>query len=352
MNAILSPLLEHESIELSEKPGLWKKQILPAGKFNYKGETIDFDEIGREAKSAFDAKALDQVAFQLADSGNNHNFDPRNYRGELVDVDYQPGKGTFGVYDFSKFPDVQDLLTKNPKFGVSAQIERNLERGDGKKFKYAFSHVLGTLNPRVTGMKPWERVQLSNDANWDEVLDLSATEVKSAVTDTKKEEKETYSLSKEEYEKFQTFLKTLDEVEESEIGLSNGEDGEEQDEAITLANQRAEDALKLARQSEIKLAKSEWNSKSAELVRDGVPPKMLELAQPLMERPDSDVKSIQLSNSESLDPKSIVLSVLEEAKGTIDLSAAKGHEYNGSEDGEENDPAWKAFRDQFFADQF
>jgi hypothetical protein len=346
MTTIVSPLVEQDTVELSQSKGLYKKQILPRGKFSYEGETIDFDAIAQEAVDAFSAGAMDQVAFQLADDKNRHNWDPKNYRGDVKAVELADD-GVYATIDFSNYPDMQELVTKNPKFGVSATIERNIKRGDGQQFGHAFSQVLGTLNPKVNGMKPWEAVTLSNAD--DEVIDLTDMEVKSAVTKPDVKD-EGITLSKEEYDQFTHFLKTLNEVEDNDVNLSNEE--EEENPAIKLANERAETALRSARQSEIKLAKSEWERNSAALVRDGVPPKMLELAKSLMERPDSDVKPIQLSKSESLDPKSIVLSVLEEAKGTIDLSEGKGHQYDGSEDGEANDPAWTAFRDDFFQNQF
>lgn len=350
MTTIVSPLVQTDSINLSDEgKAVYRKQILPRGKFQYEGETIDFDSIAKDAVQAFQDGALDQVAFQLADDKNRHNWDPKNYRGDVKAVELAED-GVYATIDFSHYPDMQKLVKSNPKFGVSATIERNLKRGDGKEFRHAFSQVLGTLNPKVNGMKPWEAVTLSKDDN-DEVIDLTDAEVTSAVTkpDEKKTE-EGITLSKEEYEKFQNFMSTLDEVDKMEF--SNGDGGEEENPAIKLANERAESALRMARESEIKLAASEWKGQRAELLNDGVPPVMLSKADALMARPDSDVKPIQLSNSETLDPKAIVLSVLEEAKGTIDLSAGKGHEYNGSESNDEDDPTWKAFRDEFFADQF
>lgn len=345
MTTIISPLVERDTIKLSQGEGLYRKQILPRGTFNYEGEVVDFDAIAKDAKEAFEAGALDQVAFQLADGGNRHNFDPKNYRGEIKSIELADD-GVYATIDFSHYPDMKDLVTKNPKFGVSAQIERNVKRGDGKEFRHAFSHVLGTLNPRVTGMKPWEAITLSKTD--DEVIDLTDMEVTSAVT--KPKETEGITLSKEEYEKFTAFLTSLDEAEE--ITLSKTEDKEEENPAIKLANERADNALKLARGNEIKLAKSEWRGARAELISAGVPPVMLSKADALMERPDSDVKPIQLSNTESLDPKAIVLAVLEEAKGIVDLSKPEGHGFNGSESSDEDDPAFKAFRDDFFADQF
>lgn len=356
MTTIVSPLVQHEAIKLSEGKSVFRKQILPRGKFNYEGEVIDFDTIAQDAVQAFKDGALDQVAFQLADDKNRHNWDPKNYRGDVKAVELADD-GVYATIDFSHYPDMQELVSKNPKFGVSATIERNLKRGDGKEYRHAFSQVLGTLNPKVNGMKPWEAVTLSQAS--DEVIDLTDAEVTSAVT-TKPEEKKTeegVTLSKEEYEKFQGFMKTLEEVDKMEFSNQGegGDGGSATDDAtakaIQLANERAENALKLARQAELKFAASDWSQRGSALIRDGVPPAMIELAKPLMERPDTDVKPIQLSESESLDPKAIVLSVLEAAKGTIDLSAAKGHEFDGSEKSED-DPEFEKWRDQFFADQF
>jgi hypothetical protein len=346
MTTIISPLVERDTIKLSQGEGLYRKQILPRGTFNYEGEVIDFDTIAKDAKEAFEAGALDQVAFQLADDKNRHNWDPKNYRGDVKAIELTDD-GVYATIDFSHYPDMKDLVTKNPKFGVSATIERNVKRGDGKEFRHAFSQVLGTLNPKVAGMKPWEAVALSKTED-EVVIDLTDMEVTSAVTNPK--ETEGITLSKEEYDKFTAFLTSLDEADE--ITLSKPEDKEEENPAIKLANERADNALKLARGNEIKLAKSEWKGARAELISAGVPPVMLSKADALMERPDSDIKPIQLSNTESLDPKAIVLAVLEEAKGIVDLSKPEGHGFSGSEVSDDDDPAFKAFRDEFFADQF
>lgn len=351
MTTIVSPLVQQPTIKLSEGKALFRKQILPRGKFNYEGEIIDFDTIAKDAVEAFEAGAMDQVAFQLADDKNRHNWDPKNYRGEVKAVELADD-GVYATIDFSHYPDMQKLVKSNPKFGVSATIERNIQRGDGQSFKHAFSQVLGTLNPKVNGMKPWEAVTLSQSEN-DEVIDLTDMEVTSAVTKPdEKAKEEGITLSKEEYDRFKSFLTDLEKAGNLEFSAPEGGENEEENPAIKLANERAENALKLAREGQIELAKTRWEKNSADLVREGVPPKMLELAKPLMERPDSDVKPIQLSNSESLDPKAIVLSVLEEAKGTIDLSEGKGHQFDGSEKSEEDDPEFAAFRDKFFQDQF
>lgn len=344
-NVTLTPLVEQDAVKLSENgKTLWKKQVLPTGKFNYKGEVIDFDLIGKSAKDAFEKKAMDQVAFQLADSGNNHNFDPKNYRGEVTNVEYIPGQGTFTTLDLSKFPDVADLVEKNPKFGVSAQIER-----DNKDHPFVFSHILGTLNPKVKGMKPWEKLELSEAT--DNVLDLTDIELSKGgenVTDTKTTV--TDGLKPEEIAAFRDFManqKVIDDAIKN-VNLSNGDDDSEGDsEAIKLANERIDNALRLAHESQIELAETKWEKLTGDLTRDGVPPVVLSNAAPLMKLPK--MSPIKLSNGkDEVDPQAIMLSVLESLKGTIDLSADQGHQYNESEE----DKGYESFRDDFMRDNF
>jgi len=55
---------------------------------------------------------------------------------------------------------------------VSVRIIENLDRADGQHFDAAVQHVLATWDPRVTAMKPWERVELATD-DVDHVLDLT-----------------------------------------------------------------------------------------------------------------------------------------------------------------------------------
>lgn len=350
-NVLITPLLEQEAVELSDgtNKGMYRKQILPRGKFNYKGELIDFDAIGKAAKHAFDNKALDQVAFQLADEKNRHNFDPEKYRGELADVELTD-EGTFGVFDFSKFPDMQERIEKNKKFGVSARIERGYD-SNGKKFSYAFSHVLGTLNPRVKGMKPWEAISLSNVSEDSEIVDLTDIELSEKDGDNVG----TDGLKPDEIEAFRKFMADQQAIQNQlqNVSLSNEDDDDTvspaTQQAIQLAQDAAESAIQLARESQIELAQTRWSNTYATLVREGIPPKILDLAAPMMSLPDSDVEAIQLSDNDSVEPKAVVLSMLNEMKGIIDLSEAKGHEISGSQ---EDDPGYKNFRDQFFADQF
>lgn len=341
-----TPLVEQEAVSLSN--GKFRKQILPRGKFDYKGETIDFDLIGKEAKKAFDAKTMDQVAFQLADSGNNHNFDPKNYRGEVEAIELTD-EGTFAVLDFSKFPDMQDMVTKNPKFGVSAQIER-----DNAKHPFVFSHILGTLNPRVKGMKAWEKVELSETP--DEVTDLTDIELSEGgdkLPDTKKPA-DSVTLSAEEVTAFRKFMTDQAAIEAAlgngNVNLSEGDD-DEKSPAIKLAEETAANALKLARESQKELASEKWKNTVAELTREGVPPVALSKAEELMKLPKSGAIKLSAGDDNEVDPQAILLSVLESLKGTIDLSKGSGHEFNESESDEDKGMP-EGWRDDFMRETF
>ncbi len=163
------------TVELSSdgKRKLFRKQILPKSTISYKGRTVNFDEqYLADLKAAFEARAFDQVPFQLADERNTHTNDPERFRGELVGVELT-ADGLDGIFDLT--PEGAAVVERNPNLGVSARIIENLERADGKVFPRATQHVLGTLDPRVTGMKPWQTVELSAEAVT-ETIDLSATD--------------------------------------------------------------------------------------------------------------------------------------------------------------------------------
>jgi hypothetical protein len=72
-------------------------------------------------------------------------------------------------------PDQQgeELLSRNPDVGVSARILEGYERADGEHYEAAIQHALITWDPRITGMKPWEVVGLSNEDDGMTVIDLS-----------------------------------------------------------------------------------------------------------------------------------------------------------------------------------
>jgi hypothetical protein len=149
----------------------WRKRLLPVGQIEYKGRVLTFDRRYLDGLAqAFNARAYDQVPFQLADTGNNHTNDPERYRGEVQRMDVQSD----GLYVTVKTtPAGNAVLESNPRLGVSARIVEDYSRSDGEYYPVAVQHVLGTLDPRVTGLGPWERVELSNEFEPDMIIDLS-----------------------------------------------------------------------------------------------------------------------------------------------------------------------------------
>jgi hypothetical protein len=65
------------------------------------------------------------------------------------------------------------LLRTNPNLGISARIIEGYERSDGRYFPAAFQHVLGTLDPRIPALGPWEPVAEMSNEGPVPVLDLS-----------------------------------------------------------------------------------------------------------------------------------------------------------------------------------
>lgn len=149
---------------------LWRKQLLPVGEINYKGRKIALTrEYLAGLVKAFADRAYDAVPLQFADEENRHTEKPEHRRGtvqglELVDdgLDVIVSVG----------PDAAQHLTEYPDLGVSAKIVEQYERADGRFFPAAIKHVLGTLDPRITGMRPWQAIEAANEDG--EVIDLTA----------------------------------------------------------------------------------------------------------------------------------------------------------------------------------
>lgn len=170
-NQVLTPQRRGELIELAS--GRWKKQILPIGSIKYHGRDIKFDRSYlNELVQSFRQSACGPVPFQLADAKNTHTNDPERRRGTLVDLEVA-SDGLYGIVELDE--DGAKLVEEYPDLGVSARIYENYERSDGKFFRAAIQHVLGTLDPHIPGMHPWQAVALGNDFSGP-VIDLSDSE--------------------------------------------------------------------------------------------------------------------------------------------------------------------------------
>lgn len=168
----LTPVDDAPAVELGNRR--WRKQLLPLGEINYKGRKIRFDrEYFAELARAWQERAFDLVPFQLATDANAHTNDPERTRGTVTDL-IPADDGLDVIIETSEAG--SRVIEENPGLGVSARIVEDLERADGKRWKLALQHVLGTLDPRLTGMRAWQAVEAANEHGW--VVDLSGEEIK------------------------------------------------------------------------------------------------------------------------------------------------------------------------------
>lgn len=317
-------------------PKRYRKQLVPTGtvekggrklNFTVKGEAKGPDSIDlAEVAKNFTAGAMDQVPFLLANEKNEHHADPEKMRGEVTALEVQPD-GLYGIVELSD--DGAELVSKNPKLGVSVRIGQDRPQGN------VLEHVLGTLDPVAQGMKPWEAIDLARPASGVTFVDLSEGEYTS-------ENVSTEALSPEDVTALKALATRLgskdgaeredtDPVEDAEVEavveefLKNSETepaaaalSEDERKRIELAESQAKDASDRAARLEADLAKERFEARRSELLHAGVPPAIVNLAEPILARP-GDAK-IELSNGGSVDARDVVEKILDEARGTIDLS--------------------------------
>lgn len=303
---------------------VWRKQILPLGSINYEGRKIHFDSAyHRDLVRSFRAGAYDQVPFQLADGDNNHNNDPARTKGEMLDLRAEKD----GLYGYFEVGD-PSLLLGNKKLGVSCRILENYTREhDGRKFPRALQHVLGTLDPRVTGMKPWESVELSSGPV-DSTLDLSTsfyTKDGGEMPDDV-EDKQVVELSTAQRARLEELLaqdqadqELIDSLDPDELDPTDDEedpeseaDGEEDggDESIALA--QVADLQGQILELTNKLDGRDAQYEMEQLAATGLAPSILECAQPLLAM---QAGVVELSNGKRTSPaaqtRKLLRSILE-----------------------------------------
>lgn len=359
------------------KPLVYWKQILPEDKVQYKdssGEVrvINFDkDYHEDLIQSFQERAVDQTCFQLATpvNGHGHDFDPERQRAEVLDmrryddlpssVQSEIGQKP-GLYAKMRFFDenAAQAVQKNPNLGVSARVRENFTRADGKFVKRAVIHVLGTIDPRVTGMSAWQAADLSYDPDNGDVLDLSEAHYEGndmgAKNGSVPTDDEIEQMSDEELDQFLVNVAT-------ELGYvdSNDDDADEDDElddedyddggpptqemepvvasAVSLANAQAREANMRALSALKRQAKAEFREFRTEQLAAGVPADILDLAEPILARADDMVVDLSNTNDADVNVSDIVRNLVERFQGTVDLSEESGH--SGSVDlGNENDP--------------
>ena len=366
---------------------LWRKQILPVGTIDYKGRKITFSrEYLASLVKSFADKAYDTVPFQFADGQNTHTNAPEQRRGTVRDLELTDD-GLDIIVEAGA--DAAKHLAEYPDLGVSARIVESYDRADGRHFPAAIQHVLGTLDPRITGMRPWQAIDAANDDG--DVLDLTALEYAAPTatvtgpTDTTPPaspapaQKETGMAFTPEQEARLAKLLDLDDTKFDKM-LAAAEEGEqlsdedlqalieslpadepaapepvaeaapepeaekvpvgaslsvEAQAAIDLANSRAEEtSIELARVTTA-LNRAAFEKERDHYSREyGIPPRITDLARPVLE---GEGHVVELANGSNVDAGAIVRKVLSEVGKTVkmlDLSGEMGSPLDGGRDAE------------------
>jgi hypothetical protein len=353
------------------------------GEITYKGRQIRFDkEYLTGLVRAFKDKAFNQVPFQLAPDDNKHTNDPERYRGKIVGLEM-----TNDGLDLLLEPTEagEELLATNPELGVSARIYEEYQRSDGKVWPQALQHVLATLDPRITGMRSWQQVEvpvaLSQQIGDVEVVDLSdesfgGTEGGTDKVAFSKEDrdallallKKARNAKDEDLEGLVDELVAEDEVDaeiedeeeltdeelDEMIAAAELEEGDEEEEEEDLEPQLVSASNRPRRSrtlelTQIQLADQNDQIGQMQAVMDdqaftaerdtfarqlGIPPKIVDLARPLLE---GSGHVIELSGGDEIDAGAVMRRVLTELGKQIkllDLSSVIG---NGLEDDEEKE---------------
>lgn len=352
----LTPTSDGGAVELSRT--LFRKKILPKGTIDYKGRKIVFDDAYlTDLARSFHDGAYDQVPYMLADKDNAHTMDPERFRGEIKGVEVAED-GLYGTFELST--EAAALVKENPKLGVSARIVEGYSRADGKTFKRAMQHVLGTLDPRIPGLGAWTEVALSGYDSSDEVLDLTAAQFEGDETVAKKDDGDLIDgLTRGEYE---ALLASLD-LDDDEMD-TGGDLGDESDDTDTgadtdsgrqlagagasLSNDHSA-AIELANTEiatlKTQLAADRFNADKREYVQKGVPPALVELARPILEAPDGFVLDFSNTGGETVDAAAVVRKLLDSAVGYLDIAKERGHAVDFANETEtENDEDAEALK--------
>lgn len=376
LRTIITPEITSD-FSASDGPLTFWKQILPEGEIHYDGRRIKFDRAYlQDLITSFNNGEVEQTMFQLANPLNGHgrDFDPERQRASatamrLANPGEQPGLYA-KLQFFSK--KAARAVQQNPGLGVSARVRENfVNTRTGEVVKRAVVHVLGTIDPRVTGMSPWQPVDLSAFEAGD-VLDLSHSDYQGVATMAKRKTAdlsatETLDLdapltAEQIAEMSNEEIAELLAAHDAESGSltdtepDSDEDDEDEDESeedsdedksddedtstepdgdtnlsrsaqrqIDLANASAREANARATEALRRAADADWQRERADLVSAGVPPVMLDLAAPILNRPDAFEVDLSHEGGETVSVGEIVRNMLNESKGTIDMSNELGH---------------------------
>lgn len=365
MNAIvLTPFSRGQARRIGQR--LWRKMLLPVGEIRYQDRTLKFTrEYLQQLASSFRDRAYDQVALQLAPGDNSHSNDPERFRGEVTDMTVE-SDGLWVTVQPTERGD--QILSENPKLGVSARIVESYDRADGKFFPAAVQHVLATLDPRIPGMGGWAAVEASNSAGT-VVLDLSGASFAGKDGDMPDldaaQQAKLARLLEIPDDKLSQLIEGLNvpEITDEELDALLAEDGQGADEltdeelnalleaaaemeaagllepepvaaglsrdpaqdmAIELARAQADENRRQLQVISDELDEQRYATERRRLADSGVPPFITDLARPLLL---GSGHVVEMSNGQGVDAGQVMRKVLTEfgrLAGALDLSVELG----------------------------
>lgn len=353
--ALLTPWTRGQAVELGNQR--WEKRVLPVGSIDYMGRTLNFTpEYLAGLEQAFRSGAYDYVPFQLADHDNRHTNAVERFGGTIIDMRAKPD-GLYVVLDPT--PSGEKVLKENPYLGVSARIVEQYSRADGQFYPAAVQHVLGTHDPRITGLGPWQAIEASNtpqlvidltgasftgeevpmpdlndrqQANLSKLLNMDPAALDRLVSGQPAPQAQTDDqLSDQE---LADLIDAMDDEDlaalESEFYAETGAGTQatglsyEAQMAIDLANARAEETERQLGVFQGELDRQRFEAEKRQLADLGVPPYITELARPLLQ---GTGHTVDLANGSRVDAGSVMRKVLGEyAKmaGMLDLGVELG----------------------------
>ena len=323
-STLLTPVDSSPVLNLAEtSEGLeFDKHILPEGRsITYKGREVLFDRaLATDLVGSFSKPLpvlLDgPLAHDVQDRDTGALRDPERWRGDVVGLRLAKDGEAPGLWGRVRFPnaDAAMAVLNNGKLGVSARILEGIAEG-GRKAGRVMQHLLMTMVPRVDGLSPWKAVSLALDTDEADVIDLTEAEY---------DEEASASVADDEITDEEINRALADAAAELEEPVTQTADLAVEDrDAIDLAISRAEEAERNAQTALAQLAQANWRGDRLQYAQAGVPAADLDLAEPLLSLPGSQV--IDLAEGDPVDPCAIVRGLLDNRKGTIDLSDPKGH---------------------------
>jgi len=310
----VTPKDDSPFIELSNGngPGLFRKRILPKGSIKYAGRTVTFnDTFLNNIVDGFKKGAYDQASFCFANKENDHKVTPKDWGGEVKGLEVADD-GLYATMELAN--DAAQLVRQNPKLGVSAGVKVNYTReADGAAFPAALHHVLGTLDPKVTDLGEWQELSLANEN--ETVTDLSGEVWLAQPTPV-----QTAQPTPQEIEDALLAIRLANEIV-TEGGNPMQPPTQQSNRDLELSNTRIANL-------ELELANTRFETLQAELIDAGVPPAVINLAEPLLRLPH--VEEINLANGAgTVDPVGVVKAMLDEFRGFIKLANEQGNTFDG-----------------------